>query len=619
MSFREKGSEIMKLKKIILPGLLLMCQYIVAQSDTITQLREVIISDVQLRDFSNAQSVQKLNDSVIGKNASSLTSLLNYNTVIYFKENGLGMVSSPSFRGTTAQQTAVLWNGININSQLNGQTDFNVLNTRDFSSIDVRAGGGSVLFGSSAIGGSIHLNNDLAFGNKFSNALRFDCGSYNTVGTHYNLNAATDKISTNVSISRNSSDNDYDYPGTDMKNENGQYYNTSANVALAYKLNSNNILQFYSYLFDGERHFSGTAVGPSNSKYQDINTRNMLEWTGYYNRFTSKLKAAYLSEKYKYFENHESDFFTTGNVKTFIARYDLTYQLSNAIKLNSVIDYTQNNGEGSDIINKKRDIGSGSLLMKHVVTEKFQYELGVRKEITNTYDSPLLFSMGANLEVARFYNIKLNASRNFRMPTYNDLYWSGSGNPDLNPEKSYQGEIGNVFKFNNVTFTVTGYYIKIHDMLRWIPSSSGMWRPENVGKVNTYGVESILNWHKKIGSGELTFNGTYAYTVSKEDGKSEQLIYVPFHKVTASLAYGWKNTSVYYRHLFNGEVYTTSDNSDTIDAFNVSTIGAEYSFKILSGFNIGLQVNNLWNEEYENVSVRPMPGRNYNMYLNLNF
>ena len=172
----------MTLRKIFLLPLLLLCLFTSAQNDTIAQLDEVIISDTQLKDFSNTQSVQKLNDSVINRNASSLTSLLQYNTVIYFKENGLGMVSSPSFRGTTAQQTAVLWNGININSQLNGQTDFNVLNTRDFGSISVKAGGGSVAYGSSAIGGTIHLNNDLAFGDRFANTLRLDYGSYNTLG-----------------------------------------------------------------------------------------------------------------------------------------------------------------------------------------------------------------------------------------------------------------------------------------------------------------------------------------------------------------------------------------------------------------------------------------------------
>lgn len=609
----------MTLKKFILPVLLLLCYTLAAQQDTIVQLKEVLISDTQLRDFSGTQSVQTLNDSVIGRNTASLTSLLQYNTVIYFKENGLGMVSSPSFRGTTAQQTAVIWNGININSQLNGQTDFNTLNTRDFTSISARAGGGSVLYGSSAIGGSIHLNNELAFDTTFTNSVRTDYGSYNTFGLNYKVNASTERFSTNVSLTRNSSDNDYEFPGYNVRNDNGQYYNTSLNAAFAYKLNAKNILRLYSYVFDGERHFSRTLTAPSRSVYDDTNTSNLLEWTGNYNRFTSRFKVAYLQENYKYFENFDTDIFTFGRVKTFIGRYDATYDFTSKLKLNAIVDYTQNKGEGSDIITKKRNIGSGSLLLKHAPTSRFQYEVGVRQEISDVYNSPVLFSAGASVGVAKFYTLKFNASRNFRMPTYNDLYWQGSGNADLKPESSYQAEVGNVFTHAGLTFTLTGYYIKLRDMLQWIPNSGGIWMPQNIGKVNTYGAESVLNYEKKFGYSQITLSGTYAYTVSQEDGSSNQLMYVPLHKATAAVAYAYKNASVYYRHLFTGEVFYTTDSSEGIDPFNVSGAGAEYTFKILSGCSLGAQVNNLYNTKYLNVASRPMPGRNYNVYLNLNF
>jgi iron complex outermembrane receptor protein len=230
-----------------------------------------------------------------------------------------------------------------------------------------------------------------------------------------------------------------------------------------------------------------------------------------------------------------------------------------------------------------------------------------------------LFSAGAAVAITHFYDIKINASRNFRIPTFNDLYWQGSGNPGLKPESSYQGEIGNVLHFDNFTFTLTGYYIKLQDMLRWVPSEGGIWRPENLDKATTYGLESILTWKKKLGSGHIEFSGTYAYTTSRQDGSVEQLIYVPLYKATASLAYGYKRFSAYYRHLFNGQVFTSSDNAYSLDAYNVSGIGSEYNFKLLSGIALGAQVNNLWNEAYQNVAIRPMPGRNYNMYLNFKY
>jgi len=141
---------------------LLASQLIFAQNDSITRLKEVVIADAKLRKFSSSQTILSLNDSILSKNSALLTNLLNYNSVLYFKEYGRGMLSTVAFRGTTASQTAVIWNGININSQMNGSTDFNTISGTDYNSIAVKGGGGSVIYGSGAIGGTVHLNNDLS-------------------------------------------------------------------------------------------------------------------------------------------------------------------------------------------------------------------------------------------------------------------------------------------------------------------------------------------------------------------------------------------------------------------------------------------------------------------------
>ena len=213
----------MSTKKCFLPLFLCLCQIIFAQQVPIV-LDKVVVADYQLKNFTNSKLKQVLNDSIIARNQASLTSLLNFNSVIYFKENGLGMVASPSFRGSTAQQTAVIWNGININSQLNGQTDFNLISSNNFDNITIQSGGSSAIYGSSAIGGSIHLNNDLKFNQLFNNVLQIKFGSFNTLGVNYKTAVANDKMSAQISVSRNSSRNDYPflkYP--DLKNENGQF------------------------------------------------------------------------------------------------------------------------------------------------------------------------------------------------------------------------------------------------------------------------------------------------------------------------------------------------------------------------------------------------------------
>ena len=610
----------MTIKKLPLFCLLFLCQMVVSQRDS-TVLQEVVVSDFQLKHFSDTQSILKLNDTTIQKNQPSLTALLNYNTVIYFKESGFGMVSSPSFRGTTAQQTAVVWNGININSQLVGQTDFNTITTMDFDNVMVRAGGGSAIYGSSAIGGSIHLNNEMDFNKHFHNAFQFNYGSFNTFAGNYKLSASDENTYANVSISRNSSDNDYEYIGVKRRqnNENGEFENTSINVAFGYKIGNNNYLKIYSQVFNGERHFSLLSPSDTKTKYRDVNVRNLLEWDLLGNRYVSKLKVAFLGEEYQYYENINRKDFYSGKAETLIAKYDLFYHLNEEISLNGIIDHTQNDANGSDISSQIRQIRSASLLLKHDVTKTVMYEFAVRKEVTSQYKSPLLFTIGTHLTPFNFYGVKVNVSRNFRIPTFNDLYWNGLGNPDLKPESSFQVEICNEFKIRNIRLSATVYQINIKDMIRWIPMK-GVFTPENTGKVLITGFEAMLNYAKKSGKHHFDFRGTYAYTDSRNDVTQKQLIYIPFHKVTANASYSYKMFSVSYQHLYNGFVFTQSDNNPKkkVDCFNISNVSTGYDFGKTAKYRIGFHIRNLWNEAYESVENRPMPGRNFNLYLTLN-
>lgn len=609
----------MTLKNRFLFCFILICQCILAQDNNGINLEEVIISDTQLRNFSNSQLVLSLKDSIIKKNQPSLTSVLNYNSFIYFKESGFGMVASPSFRGTTAQQTAVIWNGININSQLNGQTDFNTISTRNFNSIAIRSGGGSTIYGSSAVGGTVHLNNVLEYKKQFQNEFILNYGSFNTLDLNYKLKVGTEKLSTFFGISRFSSDNDYEYLGTNLKNQNGQFNNTSADFNFGYKINSKHFIQFYNQVFDGDRNFSGTLTAVSKSKYTDFNTRNMLEWTNLNDHFISKLKVAFLTEQYHYFENKNTNNYSYGKSKTFISKYDLNYKLNSKMQLNGILEFNQNKGFGSNIQEVTRNIYSCVLLFKHQLFSKFQYELSFRKEITSNYKSPFLYSFGSKYVVNKNYLLKANASRNFRIPTFNDLYWFGAGNINLKPENANQFELGQEFKFKNLLISNTVYIIYLKDMIQWLPTNSGVWTPNNIKNVTSKGLETNLNWKKSNIRNSIELNANYAYTISEDNVSNKQLIYVPYNKLNASLFYGYKNASINAQFLYNGKVFTSSDNEYELKAYKVFNFGLDYQIKKSNNIKIGLDIRNIFNENYQSVAVRPMPGRNFNLNLTFKF
>ena len=88
----------------------------------------VYIFDSQLNNSKKFHKIENLDEADLLKNSTNLSEVLRFQSPVYIKENGRGMVSSPSFRGTSAQQTAFIWNGININSIFLGQGDINNLN-----------------------------------------------------------------------------------------------------------------------------------------------------------------------------------------------------------------------------------------------------------------------------------------------------------------------------------------------------------------------------------------------------------------------------------------------------------------------------------------------------------
>ena len=595
-----------------------------AQQDTI-QLSGTSISAQHDLSQIQTQSEISLNDSILKKSQPSLTQILLFNSPIYFKESGAGMVASPSFRGTTASQTVVLWNGININSQTNGQTDFNTVSINGYDQINIKGGAGNIAEVNSSVGGSVELINELKFKNDFSNELFLRYGSFNTINGSFKSEFSTENLSFYTNYARFSSENDFEFPEDESrKNTNGQFYNNNINLGAAYKINAKNTLKFYGNLFQGRRNLAVVTPYATKSKYENYNVRSLLNWESRFGKFDSDLKLAYLTEEYRYFPNVSKAIFDLGEVNTLVAKYDLRYRFTSNFQLLSHLEFTRNEGfSGEEMEDKIRNLGAISLSAKHQVLPKFYYEISLRQELSEIYGNPLLYSLGGNWSVTDFYTLKFNASKNFRIPTYNDLYWPEVGNPDLNPETSYQAEIGNEFQNRFFKFSITAFYNAVDNLIRWIPNANPLggilWRPENVEDVKIYGIESILSASKKFAQHQISLAATYAYTVSEDQKLNKQLIYVPYHKATASLSYGWKGVSVYSQFLFNGKVFTTTQNEPEhrLDHYYVTNLGLDYDFGKENTYKIGFEVLNLMDYEYENVEARPMPGRSFQVYLNI--
>ena len=588
-----------------------------SQTEPVRVLDTVYLSDANLKTFNTGQKQLRISDSTIARQNFSLTDLLQRQTPVYLRQNGYGMVSSASFRGTTASQTAVLWNGVNINSSLTGQTDFNTLLTANFSSIDVKFGGGSILYGTGAIGGSVHLNQNLSKNVEEQHQFQSAYGSFNTFETRYAYQNQFDDLKFKLAFARRQSNNDFDIPSQDRQNQNGQFEMNSLDAVVRLDIDDDNVLSYFSNFSFGERNFSVIRPTDPQTKYDNVDTRNMIEWQSTSDKIQSKLKLAYLTEQFTFFDNLSRNSSSSSEVATQWIQYELMYNL-NAMKIKAILNYQNAQAEGNQLAIAERDVAGVSFLFQHQLTDQWNYELTLRQDVNDDFENPFLFSVGSRYQFNERWSLRGHASRNYRLPTFNDLFWANGGNPNLTPETAYQAEVGGMYDYQDFRISLTGFYNDITNMIRWLPDNTGIWRPQNTDEVMTYGLETSVNYTYQIADQQsVVFNTNFSYTVSEDQNTGNQLIYVPFYLANANATYRLDRWDFGLSWLYNGSVFTqTNNNPDRkVEAFNLFDMQISRRFPKLLNSRLSLRTSNLFDLAYEAVDNRPMPGRAFSIQL----
>ena len=583
-------------------------------------LIDTVFIDNQFGKVSKTAKISNIDSDKILENSTSLSDLLRFQSNIYIKENGRGATSSLSFRGTTASQTAFVWNGININSIFLGQGDINNMNPLSYENVGIKSGGGSVVYGSGAIGGSIHLNNILDFNKGFSGTLFSEYSSFATVNSLAQAKFSNENFSFNVNINHSQSENEYEVPEKKFFNRNGEYQNTSFNLGLAYKINSNNEFYWQSQYYDSDQHYPIFSENQTKTKYSVQTFRSLAGWKLHSGKFRNNFKLAYLEDQFQYFADIDKAGTSGGIGKQYIMKNDFDFSVSKNSSINFISEYQYNEAEGvgtSEITNPKRNQGNFSLLYRNYALKNFYWELGAKQEFVEDYKSPFLFSASGKLTVDKWYQATINLSRNFRAPTFNDLYWQQGGNPYLKPESSYQAEMSHHFSYKNFKLEITPYYMHIVDMIQWTPVTSIIWTPKNVKKVDSYGLEANLSFAENFGRHHIDSNISYSYTKSVNIETKKQLMYVPFHRINFNANYQYSFIGFFMQAMYNGE--TPTDNSEKGFLNDYFILNAGFTIQVNRIIQIGFKANNMANQIYQPVESYYFPQRNYAINLKLKF
>lgn len=617
--FRRKGKCIMSLKKSFVFVSAFFCLDLYFGQET--PIDTVYIFDNQMKKAKLFHEVTTLNASDIQKNSSNLSEVLRFQSPVYIKENGRGAVSSPSFRGTTAQQTAFVWNGININSQFLGQGDVNNIALFGYDQLEIKSGGGSVIYGSGAIGGSIHLNNELSFNEGFRGVIHSEYGSFDTYNNLTKASFSNDRFSFKVSGNYLISENNYKVEEENYINRNGKFYNATFNIGASYRISRKNTVSWQSQWYDAVQNYPIFEDNGNRTKYESQTVRSLLAWDFNRTNISNSLKAAYTEENFQYFGIEKASKTSGGTGKNYIVKNDFNFYIIPKLNLNIIGEFQHNKGEGyqSGIGEVSRNVGSAAVLLRYFTSPKLSFEVGAKQDFVEDIDSPFLYSFSGKWSANKWYRLTMNFSKNFRFPSFNDLYWEQGGNLNLKPETSIQTDMTHEIKVLDFTLKVSPYYMKIGQMIRWLPTSFGYWSAFNTQEVESYGLESQLMYQKKLEHHQLRLTAGYVYAKSTNLETQKQLMYVPLHKFSANIDYEYDFVKIYAQGLFNGLTYTTSDESKKYAIYPYFVMNAGASATLAKKYTIGLRVNNITNTIYETVAYYFMPKRNYSVYASINF
>ncbi|APD08031.1 vitamin B12 transporter BtuB [Flavobacteriaceae bacterium UJ101] len=602
--------------------LIIFLSFFVAAQEQ-NQIDSVVLSAKKIKEISIGHPLIHIEHDF----GQSLGDDLSIQTGAYFKEYGNGMLSSISYRGLGAAHTGVFLEGIPINSGLTGQTDFNLLYPEGFNTIEFRTGGGGATFGSGAVGGSVHLNNELAYNKDFKGEISQKIASFDTYATNLGTSFSDDQNALKVNMYRLTSNNDYDYiyNNEEYTIENGAVETLITNLAYQRKINDRNHLKLSLNYALADRQLMESVGATSNQKQKDTNYNSVLSWMYTNKKYAHKLSQAFLFSEYQYFPNQDVSNYDFGRTENWVTKYDGSYKLTSKINLGAIGQFKHTKGKGSNIQEPSLDEGFVSVYGQYRY-ENLKQSLTVSKGVSSEFEIPFTLDYGIELNLKP---IKLhgNITTNYRNPTFNDLYWVPGGNPNLKAEDGWATELG--VEYDRLlsdrlylNFRSNGFYSKFNDWIVWLPdvNQGGIFTPINIRNVESYGVELFSQLGYKIGLFEIDWKANYTFLKSLDEERNKQLIYTPKHKLNNQLQFKRENGFVQIQHQFVDEIYTSSDNLNKLDAFNLIDASIGYNLKInkiKTAIQVG--VHNILDEEYQLILGRAMPKRNYSIQFNINF
>lgn len=532
---------------------------------------------------------------------------------------GAAGLKTVNLRGLGSPHTAIYVDGVRISNVQSGQTDLGMLDLGSCSRIVVDYAQNSLSF----------CTSKPEFGSrKFAGSVKFRGGSFGTYEPAARLDfKLSDKVSLSVMSSGTVSKGDFRY-GENSRRENNDIGQVRAGVDL-WGLMENGSWHTKAYYNGSKRGTPGTIDWPSADRQKD---RNVYVQGVVQNRFTSRYtlnasaKASYDDLLYSS-EWGDSRYRVTG----FQLNSSHIFRVASWADVSIAADISRDDLKATDY-----DAGRTSVVS--VATVMFRlpgFKADVAVEYSGTFDKGSkginTFSPSADIcyTITEGLDITAFGRRSCRVPTFNELYYPGFGNPNLECEDAWLASLGPQWRKSisdwSVEAGVDFNFNSISNKIVSAPSvqDPSLWFPYNIGKALMYGADAKTGAAFRKGDWAASLSVAYIWqdTKDKTPGSAsfnEQIPFVSRHSLTVNLNGTFRGFSLDF--LWNLRCGRRDSYSEMPD-YNTLDMNFGKRFEFGKGGSLALKflARNLTDTRYELSSGYPMPGRAFYGSIEYNF
>jgi iron complex outermembrane receptor protein len=577
-------------------------------------LQEVVIlsSRIDLPFKENSRTIQLITaDDIKKSGVSNVADALQQIAGIDIRRRGTsGMQADLYIRGGSFDQTLLLIDGIKLDDAQTGHHTMNLALPIDvIKRIEIIKGPAARIFGQNAFTGAVNIITKDSLDNMAS--LSTQAGSYGQISAAATAGINLDKSNHILYYSKNVSD--------------GYRYNTdfdSQSFVVKSTFNTNKFpIAILASLLERKFGANGFYATPTAIDQYESTKASLVG-------FSTMIKKGNFTWKPKvYWRRNEDEYIYIRSNPSYYRNLHISNKI--AAELNG--SYTSNYGvtgfgiETAKVYLSSNNLGDNNrfvstLFLEHRL-ELFNKKLDITPGVAITYFSDFKFfafpGMDIGYQLSDNIRVYGNVGYTYRMPTFTDLNYSSPttmGNSNLEPEKAFSQEIG--FKWNTARFngSIAAFNRDSNDLIDYVKMlSTDLWQAENIQEVTTKGFETQLLYKFTVNS----FNQRLQIGYSFINDDAKQSVYTFSQYALNSIKHQFVG-SYYMQFLKNcsNSISYRFVERTTADSYSVVDLAATYR---LHAFELSVFANNIFNTEYTETNLVPMPKGNLMFGLKYNF